>query len=68
MLLELDKLVEFWGDKQMTPMLLIDEEDNIEWCNRWAVWLFQVNLKKKEPAAAAGRRETCRIRCQGQGI
>ncbi|MGI6366397.1 MAG: hypothetical protein ACOX2G_11875 [Bacillota bacterium] len=47
MLLELDKLVEFWGDKQMTPMLLIDEEDNIEWCNRWAVWLFQVNLKKK---------------------
>lgn len=47
MVLELDKLVDFWGDKQLTPMLLIDEEDNIVWSNRWATWLFQVNLKEK---------------------
>lgn len=48
MALELDKLVEFWGDKQMTPMLLVAEDNQVAWFNRWATWLFQVNLKNKD--------------------
>lgn len=43
MVLELDNLIEYWGNKQLTPMLLVDERNHISWCNRWAGWLFRLN-------------------------
>lgn len=57
MVLELDALVGSWGDKQMTPILLVDDNNNIAWFNRWAIWLFQVNLKNKNlRQLSAGKR------------
>lgn len=46
-MLDLDNLVEYWGNKQLTPMLLIDEDCNISWHNRWAAWLFKTELSNK---------------------
>ncbi|MDD2283517.1 MAG: hypothetical protein PHD92_09065 [Eubacteriales bacterium] len=36
----------FWGNKQLTPMLLIDEANYIYWHNRWAEWLFRIDTDR----------------------
>lgn len=42
--MELDQLIEYWGNKQLTPMLLVDDNNQITWRNPWADWLFRIDL------------------------
>lgn len=44
----MDALIEYWGNKQITPMLLVDDKDQITWRNSWADWLFQNNLRSND--------------------
>lgn len=48
MALQLDNLVEYWGDKQLAPMLFVNAQQRIVWHNRWAKWLFQSSLGNKD--------------------
>ena len=40
----MDKLIDYWGNKQLTPMVLVDENDVVTWRNRWADWLFRDDI------------------------
>jgi hypothetical protein len=44
MTLELDNLIDYWGNKQLTPMVLLDENDVVTWRNKWADWLFKFDI------------------------
>lgn len=37
-------MVEYWGNKQLTPMLLVNGANQITWRNQWADWLFRIDL------------------------